>query len=62
MPIGITLFSFDFFGLARHLQALRSEHERTVEPKGAEAAEADEFEKASARDQEIFFWGMYPIL
>lgn len=59
MPIGITLFSFDFFGLARHLQALRSEHERTVEPKGAEA---DEFEKASARDHEIFFWGMYPIL
>lgn len=62
MPIGITLFSFDFFGLSRHLQALRAEQERAVEPKGVEVAEADVHEKASARNHEIFFWGMFPIL
>lgn len=60
MPIGITLFSFDFFGLARHLQVLRSDQEREVEPKSVE--EADEREKASARNHEIFFWGMLPNL
>lgn len=62
MPIGITMFSFDFFGLSRHLQALRTEQERTVEPKSVQATQADESDKASARDHEIFFWGMFPIL
>ncbi|NKN34974.1 hypothetical protein HFC70_01255 [Agrobacterium sp. a22-2] len=62
MPIGITMFSFDFFGLSRHLQAMRSEQEGKVEQKSVEAAEADVCEKASARNHEIFFWGMYPIL
>lgn len=63
MPMGIDSFSFDLFGITRRAKSTGRE---AVGGRPRALAEdqnvKDDQHMERARDQEIFFWGMFSVL
>lgn len=62
MPMGIDSFSFDLFRLAE--RRTPAERETQVRRKASAETDGDSGDKQGerARDQEDFFWGLFPVL
>lgn len=63
MPMGIDSFSFDLFGISRRAKSAGREagNERPRAPVEDQDLKTDHHAER-ARDQENFFWGLFPVL
>lgn len=63
MPMGIDSFSFDLFGITRRTKSTdrAGVGERASAPAEDRDVKTDQHAER-ARDQENFFWGMFPVL